>query len=182
MLVWDVNWRAWFAMCAICAQISTWRRRGATVPRAGFVLLVARLEALLRWARAAVRFSSHVVGDGPRVFAEAEKHGLEGIVSKAVDQPYRPRNRDVWVKTKALKPPGIRGRRIDRSRGKLAYAGRAGTGMTDAELRGLVANLRSLASDRMPLHAPPPKNTRGKPLVLSRVHWVRPKLVAEVTY
>ena len=54
--------------------------------------------------------------------------------------------------------------------------------MTDAELRGLVANLRSLASDRMPLHAPPPKNTRGKPLVLSRVHWVKPKLVAEVTY
>jgi len=34
----------------------------------------------------------------------------------------------------------------------------------------------------MPLGAPPPKNTRGKPLVLSRVHWVRPKLVAEVTY
>jgi ATP-dependent DNA ligase len=24
--------------------------------------------------------------------------------------------------------------------------------------------------------------TRGKPLVLSRVHWVKPKLVAEVTY
>ena len=35
---------------------------------------------------------------------------------------------------------------------------------------------------RMTLHAPPPKNTRGKPLVLSRVHWVKPKLVAEVTY
>jgi bifunctional non-homologous end joining protein LigD len=34
----------------------------------------------------------------------------------------------------------------------------------------------------MPLHAPPPKATRGKPLVLSRVHWVRPALVAEVTY
>ena len=54
--------------------------------------------------------------------------------------------------------------------------------MTDAELKGLVAKLRPLASDTMPLHAPPPKNTRGKPLVLSRVHWVRPKLVAEVTY
>jgi ATP-dependent DNA ligase len=30
---------------------------------------------------------------------------------------------------------------------------------------------------------PPPKTTRfGTPLVLSRVHWVRPELVAEVTY
>ena len=34
----------------------------------------------------------------------------------------------------------------------------------------------------MPLAAPPPKNTRGKPLVLSRVHWVKPKLVAEVAF
>jgi ATP-dependent DNA ligase len=30
---------------------------------------------------------------------------------------------------------------------------------------------------------PPPRSTRfGSPLVLSRVHWVEPKLVAEITY
>jgi len=30
---------------------------------------------------------------------------------------------------------------------------------------------------------PPPRTTRfGSPLVLSRVHWVEPKLVAEITY
>ena len=52
----------------------------------------------------------------------------------------------------------------------------------DEQDGAVLAKLRPLASDRMPLHAPPPKNTRGKPLVLSRVHWVRPKLVAEVTY
>jgi bifunctional non-homologous end joining protein LigD len=35
----------------------------------------------------------------------------------------------------------------------------------------------------MPLAAPPPRNARfGSPLVLSRVHWVRPELVAEVKY
>ena len=64
--------------------------------------------------------------------------------------------------------------------GKLIYAGRAGTGMTDAELHALVKRVHPLASDKMPLAAPPPKNTRGKPLVLSRVHWVRPELVVEV--
>ena len=33
------------------------------------------------------------------------------------------------------------------------------------------------------LSAPPPRSTRfGSPLVLSRVHWVEPKLVAEITY
>ena len=35
----------------------------------------------------------------------------------------------------------------------------------------------------MPLEVPPPRNARfGSPLVLSRVHWVRPELVAEVKY
>jgi hypothetical protein len=34
-----------------------------------------------------------------------------------------------------------------------------------------------------PLSIPPPRSTRfGSPLVLSRVHWVEPKLVAEITY
>jgi bifunctional non-homologous end joining protein LigD len=69
-----------------------------------------------------------------------------------------------------------------REDGKPPYAGRAGTGKVGSELKGLVAKLRPLASEKMPLHAPPPKNTRGKPLVLSRMHWVRPKFVAEVTY
>jgi len=36
---------------------------------------------------------------------------------------------------------------------------------------------------RMPLDVPPPRGARfGSPLVLSRVHWVRPDLVAEVKF
>jgi hypothetical protein len=35
----------------------------------------------------------------------------------------------------------------------------------------------------MPLEVPPPRSSRfGSPLVLSRVHWVRPELVVEVKY
>jgi ATP-dependent DNA ligase len=35
----------------------------------------------------------------------------------------------------------------------------------------------------MPLSAPPPRGGRfGSPLVLSRVHWVRPEMVVEVSY
>jgi ATP-dependent DNA ligase len=35
----------------------------------------------------------------------------------------------------------------------------------------------------MPLDMPPPRKTRfGSPLNLARVHWVEPKLVAEITY
>jgi len=40
-----------------------------------------------------------------------------------------------------------------------------------------------LATSEMPLAVPPPRDSRfGSPLVLSRVHWVRPELVAEVKY
>ena len=35
----------------------------------------------------------------------------------------------------------------------------------------------------MPLDIPPPRDSRfGSPLTISRVHWVRPELVAEVKY
>src|SRR5205085_7860870 len=59
----------------------------------------------------------------------------------------------------------------------------AGTGMNTAELLRLRRRLEPLAVDRMPLDVPPPRTSRfGSPLVLSRVHWLRPELVAEVTF
>jgi bifunctional non-homologous end joining protein LigD len=67
--------------------------------------------------------------------------------------------------------------------GRLVYAGRAGTGIKQAELERLWRRLQPLATDKMPLEVPPPRTSRfGSPLVLSRVHWVRPELVAEVKY
>ena len=97
-------------------------------------------------------------------------------------------------------PRGIRGGRLERSRrhaaaarrfaarllhpdGRLVYAGRAGTGIKQAELERLWRRLQPLGTDKMPLAMPPPRDSRfGSPLVLSRVHWVRPELVAEVKY
>jgi bifunctional non-homologous end joining protein LigD len=67
--------------------------------------------------------------------------------------------------------------------GRLVYAGRAGTGIKQAELERLWRRLQPLATADMPLEVPPPRSSRfGSPLVLSRVHWVRPELVAEVKY
>ena len=43
--------------------------------------------------------------------------------------------------------------------------------------------LEPLAPGKSPLSVPPPRTTRfGSPLVLSRVHWVEPRLVVEITY
>ena len=67
--------------------------------------------------------------------------------------------------------------------GKLIYAGRAGTGMDHRELERVWQKLQPLAVYKMPLAEAPPRGSRfGTPLVLSRVHWVRPEMVVEVTY
>jgi ATP-dependent DNA ligase len=51
---------------------------------------------------------------------------------------------------------------------RLIYAGRAGTGIGHAELERLWRRLQPLATPRMPLDKPPPRDSRfGSPLVLS---------------
>jgi ATP-dependent DNA ligase len=61
--------------------------------------------------------------------------------------------------------------------------GRVGTGMPVRVLGDLRRRLDPLARKTLPLSVLPPRKTRfGSPLVLSRVHWVEPKVVAEITY
>jgi bifunctional non-homologous end joining protein LigD len=128
------------------------------------------------------------------------KRELEGIVSKRADAPYTPGNRGLWLKVKCLYREEFlvvgwtdpEGRRpwlgalllayYDPD-GRLVYAGRAGTGIKQAELERLWRRLQPLSIGTMPLDAPPSRTSRfGSPLVLSRVHWVRPELVAEVKF
>ena len=67
--------------------------------------------------------------------------------------------------------------------GELIYVGRVGTGMNTAGLRALWDRLQPLALPKMPLAVPPPRESRfGSPLQLSRVHWVRPEMVVEVSF
>ena len=121
-------------------------------------------------------------------------------MSKTIDAPYAPGNRGLWRKAKALNrqefvvvgwsdPEGSRphlgalllGYYTDD--GKLIYAGRVRTGMPVKVLADLRRRLDPLARKTSPLNAPPPRSTRfGSPLVLSRVHLVELKLVAEITY
>ena len=55
--------------------------------------------------------------------------------------------------------------------------------MSVRALVDLRRRLDPLARKTSPLSAPPPRSTRyGSALVLSRVHWAEPKLVAEITY
>src|SRR6202167_2375976 len=150
--------------------------------------------------RPGLQFNGHDAGDGELSLKHAGKLGFEGVVSKTIDAPYAPGNSGLWRKAKALNrqefvvvgwsdPEGSRphlgalllGYYTDE--GKLIYAGRVGTGMPDKVLADLRRRLEPLARASSPLSAPPPPKTRfGSPLVLSRVHWVEPRLVAEITY
>jgi bifunctional non-homologous end joining protein LigD len=158
-----------------------------------------RLEILLAGAPAALRYNDHQIGQGPGFHRVACEHGLEGIVSKRVDGRYEPDRRS-WLKIKCLNreefvvvgwsdPEGSRHRigslllGYYTPDGNLIYAGRAGTGMSVAELERVYQRLVPLVVDNMPLSAPPPRDSRfGSPLVLGRIHWVRPEMVVEVSF
>ncbi len=140
-----------------------------------------------------LRCVDHVVGHGDTFLSHACALELEGAVSKRRDAPYRSgRGRD-WVKTKCLKrqefvvlgytePQGARTDfgalllGVHDEGGQLRYAGRVGTGFTDTTLRDLGTLLREGESATPPIH-PVPDDVRGL-----AVHWVDPKLVAEVRF
>jgi bifunctional non-homologous end joining protein LigD len=139
-----------------------------------------------------IRFSAHVVGNGAAFFANAGKLGLEGTIAKRAQSGYRSgRGRD-WLKIKCsqrqefvivgyTEPAGSRSHLgaillATRDAGQLRYAGRVGTGFSDASLAELHGKLAPLATETPPVENPPKgADARG-------VHWVEPKLVAEVSY
>jgi bifunctional non-homologous end joining protein LigD len=60
-----------------------------------------RLKKLLgRAKRRSIQFVEHLTGDGPTVFRHVCAMGLQGIVSKRTDAPYRSGPSKVWVKAK----------------------------------------------------------------------------------
>jgi len=135
----------------------------------------------------------HLTGRANDVLAATAEQGLEGIVAKRLQSPYAPgtRNGD-WIKIKNfgrqelviggwLPGEGRREARIGAllvgvhdADGAFRYAGRVGTGFTDAELDRLAKLLEPLRREHSPFEAgerPPPDAI-----------FVEPKLVAEVEF
>jgi len=140
-----------------------------------------------------LRYSDHQVGRGPDFFRHACGYGLEGIVSKRRDSPYRAGRHDSWLKIKCASreeflvigfsdPAGGRqglGALVlgyYDPQGKLHYAGRVGTGFSDAQLAALRTRLDQVARTERPVDALP------KGAVVKGVHWTEPALVAEIRY
>ena len=68
----------------------------------------ATLRSMLAKAGLGLRFNEHMEGDGPTVFAHACKLGLEGIVSKRKNSPYRSGRSPDWLKMKNANAPAVK--------------------------------------------------------------------------
>jgi bifunctional non-homologous end joining protein LigD len=139
-----------------------------------------------------LRYSDHQIDRGPAFLREACSFKLEGIVSKRRTDPYLPGRSRSWLKVKCRNreefviigftdPDGTRegfGALLlgyYDPRGQLRYAGRVGTGFNAAQLKELRKQLESLARADAPASLPKGVSRKG-------VHWVEPRLVAEVEF
>jgi bifunctional non-homologous end joining protein LigD len=139
-----------------------------------------------------LRFSDHQIGRGPDLFAGAQRLGLEGIVSKRRDAPYRPGRGMSWVKSKCIATEELivvgytdpKGGRTGLGAlllgyhapdGKLTYAGRVGTGFSDRLLTSFGDTLRTIERKTATVRLPQGLSSRD-------VHWVAPELVIEVSF
>ncbi len=138
----------------------------------------------------AVRFSQEFEASGGEVVASACHLGLEGVIGKRRDAPYEHKRSPNWIKLKCGQRQEFvvggytdpQGTRIGlgalllgvHEGGQLRYAGSVGTGFDDRSLRELQAQLAQLVTEQSPFAA-----SRDLP---RGAHWVRPVLVAEVSF
>jgi bifunctional non-homologous end joining protein LigD len=128
--------------------------------------------------------------NGKSVFEHACRMGLEGIVAKRVDAPYRSGRQDSWIKLKCTKSDtfplvafveklGARPRKIASlyvgrwERDRLIYAGKVRSGYTELAAREVRERLDPLIRKRSPLSVPVKK---------PKATWVEPVVKAEIEY
>ncbi len=139
-----------------------------------------------------LRYSDHVVGSGQAMYEHACRLGLEGIVSKRRDAPYRSGRSGEWTKSKCVNreefvvggyTPSTAIRNAIGSlalgaydAGEFVYVGRTGTGFTQRSAQSLFKELQPSRIRTAPFaKALSSEERRG-------LVFVEPKLVAEVEF
>jgi bifunctional non-homologous end joining protein LigD len=136
----------------------------------------------------------YFTGSGADLLSASKEQGLEGIVAKRLDSPYRPGRRSPdWRKIKNIRTQEVivggwrpgNGRRsgtigsllmgVPDDHG-LQYVGSVGTGFSEVTLADLLARLQRLSRASSPFASELPRADSRD------AHWVRPSLVGEVTY
>lgn len=151
------------------------------------------------WLKDAIKFDtpyrvSEFVEDGESLFEAAKEHHLEGIMAKKRDGKYLAGKRsDLWRKIKVrlsrdcfiigyTPGKGDRARSFgalhiaEKEGGELHYRGKVGTGFDDALIKEIFSMLKELEK----LKKPPP--VTGKLLDEKITVWIKPELIAEISY
>jgi len=138
-----------------------------------------------------LRYSDHVEGNGAKFLKQACDFGIEGIVSKLADSLYESTRSHNWQKVKCLRRQEfvIAGYTLSDKglpfsslvlgvyeKGKLIYAGRAGTGFSNKQRVELKKMLDRIARPTKPF-AEIPKDPD-----LRKAVWAEPKLIGEVAF
>jgi bifunctional non-homologous end joining protein LigD len=138
-----------------------------------------------------VRFSDHYPEKGRELFEVARQRGLEGILAKRRDSVYQEERTRDWLKIKITQrqecviggytdPEGSRQYfgslvlGLYDKRGHLIHVGQAGTGFNQKTLKEIYEQLHLLETKSNPFH--------GEIGGLRKVHFVSPKLVAEIKF
>ncbi len=138
-----------------------------------------------------LQFSDHVENHGEKLFEQMKKQGLEGMVAKRADSPYREdvRGQD-WLKVKCGQRQevvigGYTEPRNSRKyfgslmvgvyeKDQLIYVGHSGGGIPDEERKKLLTRMKKLERKSSPFSTEPKPN--------APVHWIKPELVCEMSF
>ena len=167
---------------------------GSSVMDEPYVRRRERLERLVRPRRGIpVELPAAASGTPEEAFEESRRLGLEGLVAKRTDSPYRPGARsEDWVKLKLTRTQEVviggyrkgSGTRTGHIRSLLVgipgdhgleYAGRVGSGFREVELDRLLRRLGELEQSGPPFVDVPAVDAQD-------AVWVRPELVGEIEF
>ncbi|TBB97189.1 ATP-dependent DNA ligase [Rhizobium ruizarguesonis] len=175
---------------AVCMAFDLLYLDGHDIRKAELRVRRHLLDDLIKDRQGAIHFSEDIEGDPDAIFRAADEHGLEGIVYKDRDRPYRSGRLGDWLKVKCIASDaffivgyepslGAYGGFASlllaaRQNGDLRYVGSVGTGFKERD----AAQLRKLMDRILWKRKAPPVPYGGK----RRVTWLQPTLIAEVAY
>jgi len=150
-----------------------------------------RVLAPLLPAAGAVKYLDHFAAEGEALYHQVERMGLEGIMAKRAESPYRSRRSADWLKIRADRVDDFVVVGLSRPKGsrtgfgslhvaqytgtQLVYAGSVGSGFDDGELAAVRGAFEDHSLAAPPCTGPVPRAGKGDT-------WVEPLVVCEVRF
>ncbi len=165
---------------------------GADIRGKSLIYRKEKLEALMKDAPNCLYYSRYVRGHGKESFAAACESGMEGIIGKKAGSIYSGTRNDDWIKLKCDKRQEfvIGGYTLSDKRisgvsslllgvyegGQLFYAGRAGTGITENNMKILEKRFENIKRTESPFKQAPKTRSNEK------ITWLEPEFAAEIKF